>query len=173
MQQKTKNILLVLGFIVMLFLAFKLGISKTLELKREVVLLESEVTTSSTIKTSLDAINQKERMLDSILVKNNIKNISVQNNLLAFLNTESQNSIITISSFREPHTFTEEDYSITSYQFSLKGDFYNILDIAYALEQNYNLGNIVHLSFNKKMDYRKRREFLEVDFLLESFVADK
>ena len=117
-------------------------------------------------------IKQKEKALDDILEQNNIKNISVQNNLLAFLNTESQNSNFVISRFNEPHKFTEEDYSITSYQFSLQGDFYDILGVSYALEQKYNLGNIVHLRFSKKMDYRKRREFLHVDFILESFVSE-
>lgn len=172
MPQKTKNRLLIAGFIAMLFIAYKLGVAKTVALKKELTQLEADVEASNAIAGSLQTLQQREQQADALLKKNNLQNISVQNNLLNILTNASQSRDFTISNFEQPHLYTQDGFTKTSYQFSLKGDFQGILKTIYGLEQNYSLGNIAHLHFEKKLNYRTRKPYLETDVIVENFLSE-
>lgn len=172
MQQKIKNRLLIAGFITMLFIAYKLGIAKTIAIKKEFTQLKTDVEAANSIAGSLQKLQQKEQQADALLKKNNLQNISVQNNLLSILTNASQSKEFTISNFEQPHLYTQDGFTKTSYQFSLKGNFKGILETIYALEQNYSLGNIAHLHFEKKLNYRTRKFYLETDVIVENFFSE-
>mgnify|MGYP003635606860 CR=1 FL=1 len=172
MAPRTKNILLVLGFCLAIVIAYNLAFSKTATLKNRINILETR--TNSLENSVLIAANleQRERFVDSILSLNNIKGNSVQNNLLEFLNIKSESGNFTISDFNEPHTFSDNGATTTSYQFTLEGNYIGIEQVLYSLEQEYNFGQIAHVHFENKKDYRKGRDYLECFVILESLVSE-
>ena len=172
MTQRTKNILLVGTFCLGLFLTFKLGISKTTSLMKEVNSMEFQSQNLIKIKNGLLNLKARENYADSLLQKNNIKNTSLQNNLLSVLTSTSETADLKVSNFNEPHIFIDKNVQRTSYQFSLVGDFNDILSLIYSLEQKYSFGNVSYLNFEKKKDYRKRKDYLSVDVILENFISE-
>lgn len=171
MTPRTKNILLIIGFCLTMVIAYNLAFSKTAALKHRINILETR--TNSLESSTLMAVNleQRERFVDSILSLNNMKGNSVQNNLLEFLNTKSGSGNFTISDFNEPHTFSENGATTTSYQFTLVGNYNGIEQVLYSLEQEYNFGRIAHVHFEKKRDYRKSKDYLECFVIVESFLS--
>ena len=172
MTQKNKNILLIVGFILSLFISYKLAISKTIETKVSLAILEKQTITFDNIARLSANLKQREKFADSILIKNNIKNTSIQNNLLEFLNNEHEDDLFTITNFKEPHHSVKENVISTFYQFTLKGDFKTLLEVIFKLEQQYNFGKISHVSFEKKRNYRKRKDYLECFIVVESFISE-
>ena len=152
-------------------IAYNLAFSKTISLKDRINLMEEK--TISLESSVLIAVNleQRERFVDSILSLNNMKGNSVQNNLLEFLNIKSGSGNFTISDFNEPHTFSENGATTTSYQFTLEGNYNGIEQVLYSLEQEYNFGRIAHVHFEKKKDYRKGKDYLECFVIVESFLS--
>jgi len=169
MSPRHKNIALVVGFILTLLLAYQFAISKTLDLKNEVSSMSGEALKFQSLPQMQANLYQQGIFLDSVLATNNIKDISIQNNLLEYLNSRSEELPIAISNFSEPHIYSDDDAPKTSYAFLLKGDYFSILETIYQLEQEYNFGSVKHVSFEKKFDYRKRKNFLECSIIIESF----
>jgi hypothetical protein len=172
MSQRNKNILLVVGFLLLILIAYNFAFSKTIALKKQVDTLEQKTKSLSNYALLAANLEKREKFADSILNKNNINSSSIQNNLLEFLNILSSDGNFTISDFNEPHTFSENGATITSYQFTLKGNYNEVLQVIYSLEQKYNFGRVVNVHFEKKRDYRKERDYLECSVIVESLFSE-
>lgn len=170
MSQRTKNILLVLGFFLFMLIAYKLAFSKTVDLKNRINTSKAKIESLENITNIAINLEQREQFVDSILSLNNMKGNSVQNNLLEFLNSRSEIGNFFISDFNEPHTFSEDGATTTSYRFTLEGSYDAIEQVLYSLEQEYNFGRIAHVHFEKKKDYRKNKNYLECFVIVESLV---
>lgn len=168
MSQKNKNILLILGFVVMLVIAYQMAFSKTIALKKEVRTLEAQILNSNNLIELTSNLVYREKFVDSVLQNNNIKNLSTQNNLLSFLNQAAEKEAFIIASFSEPHLHLEDNILKSSFQFTLQGNFNEIEKVIYKLEQEHHFGKIVHLKYEKKRDYRRAKDYLQCFIVLES-----
>jgi hypothetical protein len=172
MKPKTKNILLVIGFLVALIIAYQFSISKTIAAKQKITLLEKENIGFKDLAGMMSGIKKKEKYLDSVLKENNLQGASIQSSLLEILNRKSSGSTFIISGFNEPHYYEDIDLNITSYEFVLQGDFIAIEKAIYGFENQYNFGKISHLAFEKKRDFRKRKDYLECKVILENYYSN-
>lgn len=168
MKQGTKNILLVLGFISILILAYNYSFSTTFEVKEQLDDLNMQIAENSNSGLSQTDLEGKERFLDSIIKKNNSGN-SLQNDLLEVLNKHSKEHDFKIVSFRQPHHYLNEDQTeITSFQFELEGKYENLEHILHILEKDHSFGSLSHISFEKKKDYKMNKEFLQCRILVQN-----
>jgi Tfp pilus assembly protein PilO len=172
MTQKTKNRLLLLAFLVILTIAYQLAFSKTFALRNEVNILRKQSDSFEGLANFSANLQQQEKFADSVLLNNNVKNISVQNNLLQYLNQSSIDKGFNISSFQEPHMILENGVNTTSYQFTIQGNFNDLLYTIYELEQNFNFGKIASLNFERKRDYRQGKDYLICFVVVESLISE-
>ncbi len=168
MKLKQRNILLSVGFIVMLWLSYQLSFSKTIRLKKQVVALKKEAAIFDNISQNLLDLKQQNSYYDSILVSKKISvETSFQNNLLTTINTVTDSTNIDVVSFLQPHVFDIDDTRTNTYFFSLKGNFLEITQLLYTLEHKYKLGKIVSVNYSKKKNYRRNLDYLECAVLLQ------
>ncbi|MBW1296610.1 hypothetical protein [Aquimarina litoralis] len=169
MTQKNKNIILIIGLLLVTFIAYRYSISKTITVNHQVSTLEKQKDAYESAPTQLAALSNKEKQLDEILKKNNVEGNSLQNNLLKTLNTLSSTSNFTIIAFEEPHVYKDEGSQKTSttYNFTLQGEYTSLIKVIYALEQTYSFGNIIHSNFEKKKNFRTGKSYLQCTVLLQ------
>ena len=169
MNQKNKNILLIVGLILFWILAYAFGFSKTIDLIAQNDKLQAQKEIHQSAPAQLAALAKKEKQLNEILAKNNVEGSSVQNNLLKTLQNLSSTSDFMVVNFEEPHVSVDEPSNkvTTTYNFTLEGDYKSLLSVVYALEQKYSFGNIVHTGFEKKKNYRTRKNYLQCNVLLQ------
>lgn len=168
MKQSTKNLLLVAGFMMAIIVAYQYSFSKTIETRDRLEALKSQIANNS--QTSINRMNleAKEIYLDSIINKNRAGNSSLQNNLLKVLNHYSEKYSYKIISFEEPHVQVFQDSSdITSFQFTLEGEYINLEKLLYELESDYSFGALSHINFEKKKDYRNNSNYLQCMVLVQ------
>ena len=121
MKLKQRNILLGIGFIVMLWLSYQLSFSKTIELKKQVKTLQKEAKIFDNISQKLLDLKQQNSYYDSILASKKISiETSFQNNLLATINTVADSTNIAVVSFLQPHVFDIDNTKTNTYSFNLK-----------------------------------------------------
>lgn len=162
MKQRTKNYLLITAFILVLIVAYKFSFSKTLTVKKEFEDLEMKISTGKQASVNPEALKSKESYLDSIIDKNKLKNISLQNSLLQVLNENGKKGSVKIIAFKEPHIFIKEsNLKQTSFQFILEGNYKDLEDVLFLLENEYSFGSLSHISFLKKKDYKLNKDFLQ------------
>lgn len=168
MTNKQKNIALILGFILVLFISYKYAISNTLELKKEYKSLKQQELLFKNVPKQFSILKQKEKYYDSLLVKYQLKGSSVQNSLLKNINTFAETNNIQLVSFLEPHIFQKDNLIYNTYQFTLQGRFNNILELIHKLEQDTKFGEITNLYFERKKNYKTGKRYLEASVLLRS-----
>jgi hypothetical protein len=169
MTNKTKNIGLILGFVIVLILSYQLAISKTIDLKKEYNELKHQETLFKNTPKQLSLLRQKEKYYDSLLTKYQLNGSSLHNNLLKTINSFAQTNNLKVSGFLEPHVLNQNDLTIKTYQFTLQGDFNAILKLTHILEQQTKFGEIINLHFEKKKNFRTGKYFLQAFVLLKSF----
>lgn len=169
MNQSIKNILLVVGFFLVLLAAYQFSFSRTIEIKNKLTDLEIQVKQASASVRNIAILEEKEKNLDSLISNNKIGYTSPQNRLLQALNDYSQKSYFKIISFKEPHVTTlhGDQNKISSFQFVLEGEYKALEQLLFLLETEHNFGSLSHLSFEIKKDYRLNKNFLQCSVLIQ------
>ncbi len=169
MEQRTKNILLVVGLLTILFLAYHYSFAKTFTLSDELQKLEGQKAEYESAPIQLASLAKREKQLNVVLTKNNIEGNSLQYNLLQTLNVLSDTSNVKVIAFQEPHRFTDEitKKSTATYDFTLRGDYKALIGVVYALEQQYSFGSVIQVGFEKKKNFRTGVNYLECRMLLQ------
>jgi len=169
MTNKTKNIVLVAGFIVVLILSYQFAISNTVALKKQFNDLKTQELLFKNAPKQLSLLKQKQNYYNGLLKKYQLGKGSLQNNLLKTINAYSDAYNFKVIHFLEPHLTQKEDITIKTYQFTLEGDYNTILMLIYKLEQDTKFGEIKSLHFKKEKNYRTGKHFLQAKILLKSF----
>lgn len=169
MTNKSKNIVLVVGFLIGLMLCYQLAISKTLSLKNQYDGLKQEDVLFKNTPKQLSLLKQKQKYYDSLLNEYQIKGSSIQNSLLKTINTLSEENNLKVIRFLEPHILKENDLTIKTYQFTIEGNYNSILKLIHHLEQNTKFGEITNCHFVKKKNFRTGKYYLQANVLLKSF----
>lgn len=167
MDIRNKNKILIVGFIGVLIIGYFFSITETISLKRNFDNLQENERAFKNIPERLSVLTQKEKYYDSLLVSHQITETSLQNNLLKALGRYADKEHIKIVSFNEPHSYTEKDKTINSYEFTVSGTFNSILGLAYELEQRSKFGMIASLKVEKIKNYRTGKISLEGNFILQ------
>ncbi|MBL4568343.1 MAG: hypothetical protein JKY69_01295 [Flavobacteriaceae bacterium] len=167
MNYKHKNRLLVIGFIVMLVVAYKLAIQKTVESKSMLLSMTNEKELLRNASNSMSLLKQQDIYLDSLLKSYDISsNSSFQQVLLQKITRFSKENKLQIIAFNEPHTFVSNGTKLSTYAVEVKGYFIPLLQLVQFLEQQ-QLGELVSIHFEKKKNYRINRNFLTCKLLLQ------
>ena len=167
MNNKNKNILLVVGFFVVLFIAYSFSIKKTMEAKELLTTLWSEKELQSNAQSKIFNLQQENAHLDAILRKRDLSiENSFQQTLLKKINSFAEKEKITIISFEEPHEFELNEINLKTYFFEIKGDFRALLKLINELERQ-QLGQLVSVNFTKKKKYRTNRTALSCQFYIQ------
>ncbi|WP_417859366.1 hypothetical protein [Xanthomarina gelatinilytica] len=169
MTARKKNISLIIGFIVLLWVGYQVAISKTIVLVKETHQLEKEAILFKNTPKELSVLKQKQKYYDSLFNKYQLNGSSIQNNLLKTIHTVAEQHNIKVVHFLEPHIELKNDLTIKTYQFTLEGEYNNIIQLLYHLEQKSKFGEVLNLHFEKKKNYRTGNSFLEASVLLRSF----
>ena len=168
MKLNKKNIMLLIGLLLMLLIAYQFSFSNTLALKKQFKSLKIEQELLTNVSEKLLRLKQENSYYDSILKSKKISTEnSFQNNLLQRITVFSDSTSISIVNFNTPHVFEADNALINTYSFTLKGNFSAITRLIYQLEQEYKLGKIISVHFEKKKNYRRNSSYLECNILLQ------
>jgi hypothetical protein len=168
MKLNKKNKILLLGFMVALYLCYTFSISKTIFYYKEYQAKKELLATVDISADLFHQLKQKEKKIDQLLSKYNVSyDDSFQNNLLKRLSIYATSNNVKIIDFKEPHLTTKNNILTSSYQFSLQGSFKCLISIINKIENNPNLGQVKHLNFIKKRNFKTNTDDLFLDIILQ------
>ena len=168
MSLKQKNIALITGFFLLLWLTYQFSIAKTFVAKNEYNTLLNQKELLSNVPQKISYLKQQNKYLDSLLETNKITiESSFQNNLLQFINNYATYNQLKLVAFNEPHQFVKYDAILKTYSFTVKGNYANILKLIHKIEQRGNLGKLFSINFEKKKNYKTAKKSLECKIYLQ------
>lgn len=169
MPNRTKNIVLIISFILVLVLGYVFAISNTLEQRQEYNRLKAQEQLFKNAPKQLSLLNQKQQYYDSLLTKYQLDGSSIQNNLLSRITVFAEANELKVIDFLEPHVLIIDGLKINTYEFKVEGQYNDINQLIYELEQNSKFGEIINLHFEKKKNFRTGKYYLQAKVLLKSF----
>ncbi|WP_010518704.1 hypothetical protein [Croceivirga radicis] len=167
MKLDKKNIILISGYIVLLIISYQVAIKKTIETYRQHKELDKDYNKHKTLPKKINSILQEKENLE--LQRNKLKisqNLS-RNGLIEYLSRETEINDIKIISFNEPHTSIENNQTIFSFTFELKGSFLAMLKLLNKLENSGAYGTISHLQFETKRNFDQNKNELTVKTIVQ------
>ncbi len=167
MKINTKNKLLFLGIAILLLASYKLAINKTMWMRGEYKRLELQVDKFKDIPKKLSILEQKNSYYDSILGEMNLVDTSIQNNLLRTINQEAGKNAIRVMDFNQPHVSQMGENTLYTYSFNLNGNYTDVLKVIHTIEQKGNFGEIVHVNFEKKKNYKTNKNSLGATIFIQ------
>lgn len=168
MNSKTKNIVLLLAIFLVLLLCYQFAISNTLQQKNEYNVLHAEQVLLANAPEKLGVLSKKQIYFDSILNTMNLGNTSIENNLLRVITVEVKKNNLKLLDFNDPHTFEINNSQLNTFDFTLEGNFTSLLNTIYTLEQKHTFGEVVHLYFEKKKNYRSNKNYLTARVFIQN-----
>jgi len=168
MKLNKKNKLLITSLIVSLYICYNFAVAKTIVYYRQVKENTDLLASNNNTTGMLQQLVTKEKELNSLLGQYaTAGTISYQNELLRKLTVLSRQNSLRIIDFQEPHTIQEKDMEISSYVFSLEGNFNGILLLINSLENNPSYGIVKHSGFIKKRNYKTNTDYLTAQVILQ------
>ena len=168
MNLNKKNKLLIAGFCLVLYICYSFAISNTLQYYSEYKNKQQEIAADSDMPKLVAQLIQKEKQLDQVLSSYDVNmSDSFQNDLLKQLTSYSDSYHLKITDFKEPHIISQKGFTTTSYAFSLEGSFNGCLAVLNKIENNPMLGNIKHINFIKKRNYKTNTDQLFVEVIIQ------
>lgn len=167
MKLNPKNKLLLLLSFTALIICYVFSISKTLHYynyySKQVDLLTKENNSPEYYAQLLS----KEKKYDALLKISYSNSELFQNELLKHLAIQSEKLNLKISEFEQPHVFIDNSILISSYKFSIEGNFNSIITLINTIENKHVLGSIKHISIQKKINHKTSQEYLSATILLQ------
>ena len=172
MQLNRKNKLLLFGFLVVLYFSYSFAISKTIFYYNQYQSQSEQLNTIENSPKTLSLLKFKERQIDKWLLLNNSSSNSFQNELLKELTTYSENHDLKIIDFVEPHKFSDNGSTVTSYSFAVEGSFNGVLALINRIENKSNLGVITHINSVKNINFKTNQDYLTTTIIIQKSEAN-
>ncbi|MEM1340494.1 MAG: hypothetical protein AAF717_08295 [Bacteroidota bacterium] len=163
----SKNKGLLLGVIALLIVSYQLAITKTIAARKAHRANYKRDISAANLPEQHSLLSKKEQQLDAQLLKFNLEDTSLQNNLLKFLTAQTEKQHVKIIDFNAPHSIQNKGQTVETYIFDLEGGYTAILKVLNALENNAGFGGIVHVAYEKKKALRSKRTALQARVFLE------
>jgi len=169
MNLKQRNSMLLLGFFLLLWVAYFFAFSKTIQAIQQYRKLKHQDELFTSASQNLNNLKQQVTYYNSLLSKYQISSkSSYQNNLLNTLNEYSKAHKLKIINFKDPIRFQLNNSTIQkTYIFTVESNYNSIVNLIYKLEQYHNFGEIVSVNFDKKKNYKTNLEYLQCEIYLQ------
>lgn len=162
MSFKKKNILLVVGALLLLILSWNLAIYETVELKNNISGVEQELQgverapiQIAKLEAELNQIQGNSKMLYSSV-------LTMRENLLAELDELTKKHSVNLKSFPEYYIQQKENFELTTSPIVLEGSFKNLLKLMDEFEKKNTSGKVssAHFKIEESRRTGKRTLFL-------------
>lgn len=166
---KYRLLILGIGFFITLWVCYIFALKKTQIQRVQYSSLRGQLESFEKVSGQLSVLQARESQYDSILRLKYIGTESLQNALLKVLNHQVSKHQISLIDFNRPHEIKTSQYIIKTYTFDLKGKYTSILKTVHYLEEHGGFGDVVHLDFNTRQNYKTRKKSLEARVFLQQW----
>lgn len=156
------------GLILILALSWNLTFRKTWNCYSALREVNSEM-------NNIDISGETVTELEKQLAEMRLSHVAIQDTLkselvfkkISDLSVMDEN--VRIVQFPEVHQCLLNDYRIETMKLELEGNFTNLLQFIYDLENESSIGGISSIHFRLEKDYKQDKEFLKLDILVQNF----
>lgn len=165
---KRKLFLLAIGSVILLFVMFRLAFSKTLELRRNCVVIEQNLGSSNQLPLLIESLQAEISDLERIIGSNSNDENFIRQQLLENVGEYCQLHSIQLMEIPYINSRYNNGYNFQNNLVRLQGDYKTMLGLVYKLENEWKIARVMSVKFYLKRDIRQRKDFLFADIYLQN-----
>ncbi len=167
MSNRKKAYLLFLGLFILIWMSWRFGISKTLDVYKRYAKLKAKTEEINSRPVSIGQMKKQIFVLDSLIKVQNLKEGSFHQRLLQSIEDVNSKEKINILHYNRPHVFKKGNYTIQTAMITVEGNFISLLKYIYYLEQKARLGSIYSVTFKKSENRKTRKKYLQATIYIQ------
>ena len=160
---KRKNLAVTIAIPVLLILGYFLSFSRTIALQNDNERLRGYETQEDNLPLKIAAARKRIQTLDSII---SINEVSYQARLLHTLTDYCKQYRTSLIEVKDVDFKQYEKLPYDSYRIKIEGKYINLVKTLNALEQNFGLGKVQSISYQREEDRRTKRVSLALTIYL-------
>ncbi|WP_435261214.1 hypothetical protein [Tenacibaculum sp. nBUS_03] len=121
------------------------------------------------IRQSILNIQKEIYHLDDYLGEGDFQEHLIQQEILEVITSKANKNEIIVTDIKPTHRYLENNYSIISNTFTLRGSYNSLVNIINQIERNFRKSKLNNVRFYKKKNFKLRREELFVELVFQNF----
>lgn len=163
-----KCLLLFIGFLFFLIVAYQLSFSETLRNRKEINEKESKISWLKEKEKEIPLIRSKIELVEKAYSEDDSS--SVRDKLTAFISDYSETNNCTVTEIPVSSLYKNGHVNIESNSFTIKGNFNSLLKLEQAIEQKFKFtAKIMSAHFFSIKDNQSKRKNLYLTIITQSF----
>lgn len=165
---KRKNLLLGITAILLLFVVYSMGISKTLKAYHEYSESENKMKVAENAPQMAAQLEKELMLMNAKLGNQSTSGQNTAETLLSLITNYCQNNHAVLREFPQTTTANQGDMIIETNQFVVGGSFSTILKLVYILEQKNKVGKVASVKYQLKKDFKTKEMLLTASVFIQN-----
>ena len=165
---KKKNVVLISAFPLIMLLGYFLSFSKTMELSSENNQLKGYEMQKDNLPLKIASVNRSLQKLDSLI---SLNETSYQARLLSTLSTYCEKYNTVLIEVKDVEFTQYEKLPYETYSLKIEGKYINLVKTLQAMENNFGLGKIQSVNYQKEINRKTKRISLVLQLYLTRVIV--
>jgi hypothetical protein len=153
---------------VFLLFVYNFIISKTVDIYSTNRTLQNKVSSALNAPERKKILETKLEKFNNSLNKYFTDSLKNREYILSIVSEFCDKNNVLLKEFPEPVISQEKDFEIETNVVIAEGGFLNLLKLVYELEQNNNVARPASVNFEKKFDYKRKKDILILTMYLQN-----
>lgn len=165
---KRRTVLLMLGFVVLLFIAYHVAIKETLTLSKNYKEMLRKVTSLENAPTRIATLEGQLEEIQSVVGQTYDSGVDIQEDLLETIAGYCQIYGLEIREVPRVHVKEDLNYILETSNFRVQGRFIPLLKLLGMLESQNGYGRLLSAEFIKEKDLRTKKNSLILSVYIQN-----
>lgn len=167
---RSKNRLLFVSFLVMLFVSYQMAISKTIDARNECEKIEEQLVNAGDAPRKVKLLEKEKQQLYSLMGKE-VSSNELQQSLLTTVTSYCSSNKTVLVCFPKPVVSNTDNIALETNVFTVEGSYNKLLELQYLLEKEYRMGKITSVLYKAKRNYDTRKYSLSITIYLQNLIS--
>ena len=167
MNYQQKNMLLIIGSLLLAFIAYQFSFSKTLNAASQNKQLQQKLIEAKSANQRIQQLEQQLATLDGN-VRTEGYNPEVLFRAISQFCTQNDLKVLT---FPQANNLENGNYEMITNEVEISGAYQDIVQLAYLIEQGKKLGRLASLSFKKEKNLRTKTTILKGKLYIQNIIS--
>lgn len=168
---RKKCLLLISGMSLLLILTYLLSIRKTIEVTREISLINNRIQKAEHAPSQIDSLQATIARWDRNLLTE-VDGNEIQLRIFDEISDATVEHKVSLTGIKRIYTKKEKDISIDTYEIIFCGDFKLLVQTLNYLEHNMRYGYITSTAFELVKNRKKRINELRLQLIVQSMIKN-
>ncbi len=146
--------------IALLYLVYKLAISKTIKVHQDYAYLKQQVVLSKDIDKKLESLSEQLTAIEGVFKSSITTGANSQEKILETVTEYCKDKPVLLKEFPKSITKETNGYLVELNYFTVEGDYKHLLNLVYLMEQKVKTGKVASVNFRIKENMKTKKDEL-------------